>query len=348
MHVLGLTISLVFGIATVVSAAPVEDALMVSAQDLFSPISATPPTMKGISQPAAKLELGKMLYFDPRLSASQLISCNTCHNLGLAGADLQETSVGHSWKKGPRNAPTVLNAVFNHSQFWDGRAKNLTDQAKGPIQAAVEMNNKPEKAIEIIRSMPGYVEKFTAAYPESAADPITFDNIAETIALFEAQLITPDAPFDRYLNGDGKALDEKERAGLSAFIDNGCTTCHNGINLGGKAFFRFGVQSKPPAEVMANDTGRFKVTGREGDKAVFRVPSLRNIALTAPYFHSGKVWDLSVASRIMGKVQLGLDLAPVDVENMTRFLVTLNGRQPEVVYPILPPSTARTPRPELL
>lgn len=328
------------------TAAVTEDTLLSQARDIFSPIPATPPSMLGVTHAAEKLELGKMLYFEPRLSASHLISCNTCHNVGLAGADLQETSVGHSWKKGPRNAPTVLNAVFNSSQFWDGRAKNLTEQAKGPIQAAVEMNNKPEKVIETVQSMPDYVNRFAAAYPESA-NPVTFDNIAETIALFESQLITPDAPFDRFLKGDGKALTDAERSGLALFMDSNCVSCHNGMNLGGKAFFRFGVQVKPAAELLADDTGRFKVTGKEGDKFVFRVPTLRNIGLTAPYFHSGKTWNLADATRIMAKSQLDLDLTPPEVQHLESFLLTLTGKQPEVIHPLLPASTPKTPRPEL-
>src|SRR5512146_2512298 len=179
--------------------------LAAQARSTFKPIPAKAPPSRKNPSTAAKVELGKKLYFDPRLSSSQLISCNTCHNVGLGGGDLQQTSIGHGWQKGPRNAPTVLNAVFNVAQFWDGRAEDLKAQAKGPVQAGVEMANAPARVVETLRSIPGYRPLFAKAFPADQ-DPISFDNVAKAIEAFEATLLTPDAPFDRYLEGDAKAL----------------------------------------------------------------------------------------------------------------------------------------------
>ena len=207
---------------------------------VFKPIPNKTPVLKDNPANPDKIKLGKMLYFDPRLSSSFLISCNTCHNLGLGGADLQETSIGHGWQKGPRNAPTVLNSVFNIAQFWDGRAKDLEEQAKGPLQASVEMNNTPDRVVETLRSIPEYVAYFKKAFP-GEKDPLTFDNVAKAIEVFETILLTPNSCFDRYLKGDPKALSTKERQGLELFMAKGCSTCHNGINVGGGGYFPFGL-----------------------------------------------------------------------------------------------------------
>jgi len=189
-----------------------KDDTMTRAQALLKPLPGKAPSIKKNPATPAKLDLGKKLYFDPRLSSSFLISCNTCHNVGLAGIDLQETSIGHGWQKGPRNAPTVLNAVFNIAQFWDGRAEDLKAQAKGPVQASVEMNNTPEHTVATLKSIPGYVKLFRKSFP-GQADPVTFDNMAKAIEIFEATLLTPDSPFDRYLKGNRKALSLKEEGG---------------------------------------------------------------------------------------------------------------------------------------
>ena len=189
------------------------DGTMKRAQALFKPIPAKAPALKGNPATPAKVDLGKKLYFDPRLSASYLISCNTCHNMGLGGVDLQETSIGHGWQKGPRNAPTVFNAVFNIAQFWDGRAEDLKAQAKGPVQASVEMNNKPEQVVATLKSIPGYEPLFRKSFP-GEKEPITFDNMARAIEVFEATLLTPDSPFDRYIKGSRKSLNTVEEKGL--------------------------------------------------------------------------------------------------------------------------------------
>lgn len=206
---------------------------MKQATAAFKPVPSVPPELKGNPSNPAKVELGKMLFFDPRLSSSWLISCNTCHNLGLGGVDALETSIGHGWQKGPRNSPTVLNSVFNIAQFWDGRAKDLREQAKGPVQAAVEMNSTPERTVETLRSMAGYVEHFQRAFP-GEPEAVTFDNMAKAIEVFEATLLTPDSTFDRYLKGEDGALNNTEKEGLRLFMSKGCGSCHGGVNLGGR------------------------------------------------------------------------------------------------------------------
>ena len=337
-----------FACLLILGAAQVGDPLLGRAKASFSPIPSAPPTIPGNEITAAKVDLGKMLYFDPRLSASQLLSCNSCHNLGLAGVDIQQTSVGHGWQKGPRNAPTVLNSAYNVAQFWDGRAADLMEQAKGPIQAGVEMNNTPDRVVTTLRSMPVYVEMFTAAFP-AQQDPLTFDNVARAIEAFEATLVTPDSAFDRYLSGDAHALTADQKKGLQLFLDKGCVACHQGVNVGGQGYFPFGVVRQPDASVRpAGDKGRYQVTHTAADEYVFRAPPLRNVALTYPYFHSGGVWSLAEAVEVMGSTQLGVQLTAGEVTEIADFLTSLSGRQPVVDYPVLPPSTAQTPKPVLL
>jgi cytochrome c peroxidase len=316
------------------------------AQQLFKPIPSTPPALPGNPATPERVALGKMLYFDPRLSESHAISCNSCHMVGMGGVDLQETSLGHRWQHGGRNAPTVYNAVFDIAQFWDGRAKDLEQQAGGPLVNPVEMDTTEAHVVEQLRAIPGYVQAFAKAFP-GGGDAITFENIRRAIALFEATLITPNAPFDRYLKGDAKALDASQREGLALFINKGCAACHAGINVGGAMYAPFGVVERPGAEILPpDDRGRFAVTKTASDAYVFRVPSLRNVALTPPYFHSGKVWDLRQAVAVMGSSQLGAQLTDAEIDSITAFLGSLSGDQPKVTLPILPPSVATTPRPK--
>lgn len=296
------------------------DALHDQASALFKPIPEQVTELRGQPISEQQRELGKKLFFDPRLSRSHVLSCNTCHNVGTGGADNVPTSVGHGWQKGPRNSPTVFNAVFNAAQFWDGRAKDLGEQAKGPIQNSVEMHSTPQLVEQTLGSIPEYVDAFRKAFPK-AGKPVSFDNMALAIEAYEATLVTPDSPFDLYLKGDDKALDAQQKKGLKAFMDSGCSACHNGINLGGQAYFPFGLVKKPDASVLpSGDKGRFAVTKTQSDEYVFRAAPLRNVALTAPYFHSGQVWELKDAVAIMGNAQLGKQLAPDDVENIVAFL----------------------------
>jgi cytochrome c peroxidase len=330
---------------TVGVGAHAQDALRARAQALFAPIPHEAPAIPGVASTQAQIDLGRMLYFEPRLSESHAISCNSCHMVGLGGVDLQETSIGHHWQRGGRNAPTVLNAVFNTAQFWDGRAKDLEEQAGGPLVNPVEMGTTETHVVEQLRGIPGYVQAFGRAFPESG-DPITFDNVRNAIAVFEATLLTPDAPFDRFLGGDASALSDAQRQGLTLFIDKGCAACHNGMNVGGRQYAPFGVVERPGADILPpTDKGRFQVTQTASDEYVFKVPTLRNIELTPPYFHSGKVWDLRQAVGIMGASQLGAQLSDEEIDLITDFLLSLTGQQPKVVYPLLPPSVASTPRP---
>jgi cytochrome c peroxidase len=346
-----MRILMAIGMVTAVSAAgfsawAAEDPLMKQAQELFEPIPLTAPALPDNKATPAKVELGKMLYFDPRLSQSHNISCNTCHQIGLGGDDGLSTSIGHKWQKGGRNAPTVLNAVFNTAQFWDGRAADLTEQAGGPIQNPIEMGITHQHAIEMLKHIPEYKTAFAVAFP-GTADSINIDNVEKAIAVFEATLITPNAPFDKYLRGDANALSREQKDGLTLFIEQGCASCHNGINIGGGMYAPFGVVEKPGADVLPpDDKGRFQVTKTPSDEYVFKVPTLRNIELTYPYFHTGKVWDLKQAVGIMGTSQLGATLSDAEASNIVAFLKSLTGEQPKVVYPILPPSTAETPHPE--
>lgn len=283
-----------------------------------------------------KAELGKKLFFEPRLSKSGIISCNTCHNLGLGGTDGISAAVGHRWKANPHhlNSPSVYNSVLNTTQFWDGRAGTLADQAKGPIEAEPEMATPAKLAVEKIASLPEYVAEFKKIYGNSG---VTFDNIADAIANFERTLITP-SRFDKFLNGDTKALSKAEQDGLKIFIDKGCVACHTGVNLGG---------SMQPFEVAKKykfaKTGDFK-----GDKnGMVKTPTLRNITETAPYFHNGAIWSLQEAIKEMGSVQLGIELSDKEAQQIETFLKSLTGTKPEIKYPQLPASTDKTPKPQL-
>lgn len=339
-----LVTALALGLSVTAGSALADD-LMDRANERFEPIPKYPPVIDGNELTQAKVQLGKMLFFEPRLSSSHLISCNTCHNVGFGGDDYLPVSIGHGWQKGPRNSPTVFNAVFNAAQFWDGRAADLAEQAKGPVQAGVEMSSTPERVVSTLNSMPDYVERFEDSFP-GEDDPVTFDNMAVAIEAFEATLITPDAPFDKYLRGNENALSAVEKEGLELFMDRGCVACHSGINLGGQDYYPFGLVSRPGGEILPEgDKGRFAVTETASDEYVFRASPLRNIELTAPYFHSGAVWSLEEAVAVMGTAQLGTELKDGEVESIVAFLKTLTGEIPEVRYPQLPPSTADTPRP---
>lgn len=334
------------GVGAVVSPALAADALLQTARKHFRPVPAAPPQLSANPATPDKVELGKMLFFEPRLSESWMLSCNACHNLATGGVDLQETSIGHGWRKGPRNAPTVLNAVFNIAQFWDGRAEDLEDQATGPMMNPGEMGSSAERVLGTLRSIPEYGERFKRAFP-GEADPVHVGNVAKAIAAFEATaLLTPNAPFDRYLAGDTGALSERQREGLRLFVEKGCVGCHDGTNVGGGRYARFGAVQAPGGGLLpATDKGRSTVTGRPEDEYVFRVAPLRNVALTPPYFHSGEVWDLEDAVAIMGRAQLGQELAGEEVEAITEFLQSLTGEQPQIVYPVLPVVAGDPPLP---
>ena len=283
-----------------------------------------------------KVELGKKLYFEPRLSKSGIISCNTCHNLGMGGVDGVPAAVGHNWTANPHhlNSPTVYNAVFFAAQFWDGRSPDLEDQAQGPMQAAPEMAAPPSLVEERVNSMPDYVEEFKKAYGKDVK--VDFKTITATIGIFERTLVTP-SRFDDFLNGKKDALTDAEKEGLNTFIDKGCTTCHTGIALGG-SMQPFGITAK----YKFADVGDFK-----GDKnKMVKAPTLRNVTETAPYFHNGAIWNLADAVKEMGRIQLGLDISDDEAAKIVTFLGALEGKKPEIIYPQLPKSTATTPKPD--
>jgi cytochrome c peroxidase len=320
------------------------DELRALSNNLFKPIPTADVVIKEKGLTPEQIELGQWLFFEPRLSKSHIITCNTCHSVGTGGADNIPTSVGHGWQHGPRNSPTVLNAVFNIAQFWDGRAADLAEQAKGPVQASVEMNATPEQVEETLRSIPQYVDKFAAAFPKDK-EPVNFDNMAKALEAFESTLVTPNSRMDQFLLGKD-TLNKQELTGLKLFIDKGCVACHSGVNFGGQNYYPFGLVKRPGADILPEgDRGRFDVTKTASDEYVFRAGPLRNIALTAPYFHSGEVWSLEEAVALMGTSQLGTELNEGEVQAITAFLHTLTGEQPKVEYPVLPASTKETPKP---
>ena len=328
----------------VLASAASADALLDKAKGMgLAPIpKSTSELYKLIDNPknpmtAQKVELGKKLFFDPRLSKSEIISCNTCHNLATGGVDGVPAAIGHNWAHNPHhlNSPSVYNAVFAEKQFWDGRSPDLEDQAQGPMQAAPEMAAKPEHVAAVVNSIPEYVREFRHAYNDPKMTP-TFKDIADVIASFERTLVTP-SRFDEYLSGCDKALSKEEKAGLETFIDKGCASCHTGVAVGG------GMQPFPLMGTFKYaDVGDFK-----GDaNGMVKVPTLRNVEETAPYFHNGTVWSLKEAIKIMGETQLGVKLTDKETESIETFLKALTGDKPAVAYPVLPARTAKTPLPD--
>lgn len=288
----------------------------VAGAELITPIPFSMP------YDTAKAGLGEKLFFDTSLSADGSVSCNSCHDLCTSGTDNVESSVGVGGKKGQINSPTVYNSVFNFVQFWNGRAKDLREQAKGPILNPIEMANTKEGAVASLVKNKAYVAEFGKLYK----DGITFNNIADAIAEFEKTLITPDSKFDRYLRGDKSVLNTAEKQGYELFKDKGCISCHNGVNIGGNMFQKIGVvlEYKDPKKI----SGRFEVSKKQSDKDMFKVPTLRNIDLTSPYFHNGLVKGLDEAVRLMGRHQLGIELRDGEVKKIVAYLKTLTGKKP--------------------
>lgn len=264
-----------------------------------------------------KALLGKELFFDVKLSIDETISCATCHNLEDGGDDGLQFSVGVKGALGKLNAPTVLNSVFNFRQFWDGRAKDLKEQALGPIENPIEMAHNLNDLVYKLKNS-HYYSKFFSVYK----DGITKDNIVDAIAEFEKTLITPNSRFDKYLLGDEKAITKYEKEGFELFKNKGCITCHHGINVGGNHYNIFGAV----VDVKNFNFGRYNITKDEDDKFYFKVPTLRNIELTAPYFHDGREYDLKNAVKIMALVQLGRPINDEEIDKITAFLKTLTGK----------------------
>ena len=287
------------------------------------------------------VELGKMLFFDPRLSKSGFISCNSCHNLSMGGTDNLQTSIGHNWQQGPINSPTVLNSSMSLAQFWDGRAKDLKEQAGGPIANPKEMAFTHELAVDVLRSIPQYRIRFKHLF---GADNIDIGMVTAAIAAFEETLVTPDSRFDKWLKGNEQALSQAELEGYKLFKESGCTSCHNGAAVGGGSFQKFGIYDIYKTTNKAE--GRSAVTGRDADRFKFKVPNLRNVELTYPYFHDGAAETLEDAVDTMGRLQLSRKFTKEENAKIVAFLNSLTGKQPELMLPILPPSTKETPKPK--
>ncbi|MCL4112875.1 UNVERIFIED_CONTAM: hypothetical protein GTU68_024997 [Idotea baltica] len=296
----------------------------------FSPLPQSATT--AVDTPG-RIELGKKLYFDPRLSSTGTVSCNTCHNLMEGGDDGRATSMGVSGLTGDRNAPTVWNSVFQSSQFWDGRADTLDAQAKGPLVADVEMGMLGhDHVIQRIKKVPEYVAEFQTVFAEEHS--VTIDNAVAAIASFERTLITPNSPFDRYLQGEQTALTAVQKRGMELFESTGCIECHSGPALNGWDEAAQAVYVK--RYDLLQDVGREAATKSEGDRHLFKTPTLRNISLTAPYFHNGRVGTLTEACQVMASTQLDTTLTADETSNLVAFLKSLDGEFPEVSLPRIP------------
>ncbi len=307
----------------------------VSAKEPIQPIEPA----KGIN--TAMAELGKKLYFDPRLSKSGFISCNSCHNLSMGGTDNLKTSIGDHWQQGPINAPTVLNSSMNLAQFWDGRAKDLKEQAGGPIANPGEMGFTHELAVKMLESIPAYVDEFKKVFGKEG---VNIDEVTTAIAEFEKTLVTPNSRFDKWLKGNKKALSADEIAGYNLFKASGCASCHNGPAVGGNSYQKMGVIE--PYKATSPAEGRVAVTKEDADRFKFKVPTLRNVEMTYPYFHDGEAGTLSEAVETMGRIQLGKKFSDKENVQIVAFLKSLTGDQPSFKLPILPPSTDMTSPPK--
>ncbi|MBR6027236.1 MAG: cytochrome-c peroxidase [Neisseriaceae bacterium] len=342
----------VFGATVAMSSAAFADSkadqeLLQSAQAIFKPLPTFEEMQKVKKVTDAQIKLGQALFNDPRLSADQVQSCNTCHNLATYGVDNQSFSKGVTGGFGGRNAPSVLNSSLFIAQFWDGRAKDVEEQAGGPMLNPAEMAMPDEASVEkVLRSIPDYKPMFDAAFGKSANN-VNFKNATAAIGAFERTLLTP-TRFDKYLRGDINALTQAERAGLKTFIDVGCVACHTGVGMGGDQYQKFGLVDGPYWKFTGSkkpDEGRFEVTKSESDMNVFRVPGLRNVARTYPYFHDGSVWSLEQAVDIMGQAQLGQKMSSKDVKSIVTFLNALTGEVSEKArtVPTLPAAGPNTP-----
>ena len=325
--ILSSAIALISGLAVFTAVHAAND-------EPVSPIK--PPANINLGQ----AELGKKLYFDPRLSKSGFISCNSCHNLSMGGTDNIPTSIGDKWQQGPINSPTVLNSSLNLAQFWDGRAADLKEQAGGPIANPGEMAFTHTLAIDVLQSIPGYVREFKQVFGK---DKIDIDQVTTAIAEFEKTLVTPNSRFDQWLLGKKDALTKTELEGYKLFKDSGCVACHNGEAVGGNSFQKMGLVE--PYKGNMPD-GRAAVTGNDADRFNFKVPTLRNVEMTYPYFHDGAANTLTEAVDVMGRLQLGKKFTKDENAKIVAFLKTLTGDQPNFQLPILPPSSDTTPRPQ--
>ncbi len=316
----------------------------------FEPLPKRPPVPKDNPITHQKIELGKQLYFDNRISKDGTVSCNSCHSVMGSGEDNRPNSVGVKGQHGGRSAPTVWNSAYMPVLFWDGRAASLEEQAKGPMVNPVEMGMENHQAVvDRIQKIPGYVKAFDAAFKERPA--ISIDNIAKAIATYERTLITPNSAFDKYMRGNKSALSAEAKRGMKLVEEKGCIVCHSGPNFAGTngpgegRYLKFPFVSGTEYEKkyhLSDDFGRFNASKDETDKNTWRVPTLRNVALTAPYFHNGSVKTLDEAVRVMVKVQLDKDASDAEVKDIVAFLESLTGEIPKQTMPLLPPTPGTT------
>lgn len=310
----------------------------------LQPVRAMQPVIPADNpQTPEKIELGKQLFFDPRFSSTGTVSCNTCHNLMLGGDDNRPLSMGVHGLTGPRNSPTVWNAALHATQFWDGRAASLEEQAKGPVVASVEMGMADlDAAIARVRAIPGYRAAFARVF--GGDNPVSVDNAARAVAAFERTLITSNSPYDRWARGEASAMSDQQLRGLQQIDQLGCTGCHQPPLFAGPrkpgghfAVFPFHDGDFVSVYRLRDDSGRQAVTGRESDRHKYKVPTLRNIALTAPYFHNGGVATLDQAVRVMAQAQMNVVLEDAQVADIVAFLEALTGEFPPLIAPRLPP-----------
>lgn len=317
------------------------------AQSPWQPLPDKAPEPPDNPSTAAKIELGKMLYFDPRLSSTGTVSCFSCHNVMEGGDDHMTTSAGVHGLKGGRNAPTVWNAAFHSVQFWDGRAPTLEEQSMGPPVNPIEMGMRDlDAVIDRIRDIPGYRPHFEQAF--GPGDAVTVDNVAKAIAAYERTLITPGSAYDRYAKGDKTALTPQQVRGMETFAEAGCTSCHQGPAFNGPPlpagtgfFMKFPTYPESPYVAkykLAEDPGRFSATQNEADRGMWRVPTLLNLTYTAPYMHTGTVKTLPEAVRVMASTQLNRTLDDTQVADVVAFLESLTGKFPQQTMPRLPPT----------
>ena len=343
--------SLAWAAACTGQAARPDAGLVRQARDLFG---ALPKVMASTDNPItpAKVSLGKMLFYESRISIDGTVSCSRCHPLGLYAVDGLPKPVGNRCRTNPRNAPTVLNASAQIAAHWIGNRQNVEDQARQALVGPPSFGMPSYEAAEArLRAIPGYEPIFQKAFP-GEPEPVTAGNFALAVGAFERTLVTP-APFDALLDGDRQALDDVEKAGLKDFIGAGCASCHSGAYFGGRSYRKFGVVEPYWKRTISPeiDEGRYAVTKDEADRYVFKVPVLRNVEMTSPYFHDGSVGRLNDAVWIMAKVQLGTDLAEARVKGLVAFLQALTGKVPAAALeiPILPASEATVapdPRPD--
>lgn len=334
--------TLLVAVVTLSSVALAGPSLEDQAKALFKPL---PKAFDTKDNPITKekVELGKLLYFDARLSKNHDVSCNSCHDVAKYGVDGAPTSTGHRKQRGGRNAPTVYNAGNHVAQFWDGRAQTLEAQAKGPVLNPIEMAMKDEASVvAVLESIPGYLPLFQKAFP-GQDKPITYDNMAKAIGAYERTLVTP-SRFDQWLAGDAKALTDAEKKGLETFVSAGCTACHMGEGVGGGMYQKLGLVKPVPG---LKDNGRADITKKEADRFFFKVPSLRNVEKTAPYLHDGSIKGLDEVVKFMGTYQLGRDLKKEEVDAIVTFLKSLTGELPKDTKAPKPLASGKTtPKPD--